>query len=253
MKNIFYKTFLVCLLACVGLTTSAYDFAVDGIYYNKLDDSSVEVTNDSDNPYSGSVVIPSVVTYNENEYAVTGIGSSAFKGCTGLTEITIPSSVTSIGSSAFYDCTSLTSVIIPNGVTSIEYSAFRRCTGLTEITIPSGVTSIGNDAFAKCTNLKTVYMNPTTPPTCGKSCFYSIASDHVIWVSKDSYNAYISSDWNAYNIQALDESAINGVEMTNGMSVADCYDLQGRKLNAPATGINIIKYSDGKARKVYVK
>jgi hypothetical protein len=33
-----------------------------------------------------------------------------FKGCSGLTSVTIPSSVTSIGSEAFYDCSGLTSV-----------------------------------------------------------------------------------------------------------------------------------------------
>ena len=36
-------------------------------------------------------------------------------------------------------------------------------------------------------------------------------------------------------------------------TVTGCYDINGRKLNAPARGINIIKYSDGTARKVVIK
>ncbi len=40
----------------------------------------------------------------------TGITEGAFAGCTGLKEITIPSSVTSIGSGAFSDCTGLSNV-----------------------------------------------------------------------------------------------------------------------------------------------
>ena len=65
--------------------------------------------------------------------SVTSIGSSAFSGCTSLTNITIPNSVTSIGSSAFSGCTGLTNITIPNSVTSIGSSAFGNCTGLTKI------------------------------------------------------------------------------------------------------------------------
>ena len=63
------------------------------------------------------------------------IGSSAFRGCTSLTSITIPNSVTSIESDAFGGCTSLTSITIPNSVTSIESDAFGGCTSLTAINV----------------------------------------------------------------------------------------------------------------------
>ena len=79
--------------------------------------------------------------------SVTSIGSSAFRGCTGLTSITIPNSVTSIGEDAFSGCSSLTSITIPDSVTSIDRYAFSGCTGLTNITIPDSVTSIGDRAF----------------------------------------------------------------------------------------------------------
>ena len=79
--------------------------------------------------------------------SVTSIGSSAFRGCTGLTSITIPNSVTSIGEDAFYGCTGLTNITIPDSVTSIDRYAFYGCTGLTNITIPDSVTSIGDRAF----------------------------------------------------------------------------------------------------------
>ena len=84
---------------------------------------------------------------------VTSIGSYAFRGCTGLTSVTIGENVTSIGSYAFIDCTGLTSVTIGENVTSIGDSAFSYCEGLTRITIPKGITTIGNWAFSSCTNL----------------------------------------------------------------------------------------------------
>ena len=87
------------------------------------------------------------------EQGVTGLGNSAFSGCTGLTKITIPNSVTEIGSYAFGWCDDLTEVTIPQSVTSIGSYAFLWCTDLTEVTIPQSVTSIGPRAFSNCTGL----------------------------------------------------------------------------------------------------
>ena len=65
----------------------------------------------------------------------------------GCQNTTIPNSVTSIGSSAFRGCTELTNIDIPNSVTSIGYLAFSNCSNLINIIIPNSVTSIGNNAF----------------------------------------------------------------------------------------------------------
>ena len=86
--------------------------------------------------------------------SLNSIGIFAFRGCSGLTSVTIPNSVTTIGNSAFYDCTGLTSVTIPNRVTSIGDNAFDRCSGLTSIAISNSVTTIGNKAFSECASLK---------------------------------------------------------------------------------------------------
>ena len=71
-----------------------------------------------------------------NRKPVTSIGSSAFSGCSRLTNITIPDSITSIGSSAFSGCSSLTNITVPDSVTSIGKAAFSGCSGLTSITLP---------------------------------------------------------------------------------------------------------------------
>ena len=57
---------------------------------------------------STAVVIPSSININGEDIPVTTIGGYAFKKCTSLTSVVIPSSVTSIGNYAFYDCSSLT-------------------------------------------------------------------------------------------------------------------------------------------------
>ena len=55
------------------------------------------------------------------------IGKYAFRDCSSLTSVNIPSNVTEIGEDAFYYCSSLTSVNIPSSVTSIGMNAFDDC------------------------------------------------------------------------------------------------------------------------------
>lgn len=93
------------------------------------------------------VVIPTSCTH---------IGSSAFKGCTGLTcDIPIHDKMLYIGAGAFSGCAGLTGTLsIPSGLTTIEEAVFEGCSGLTgSITIPASVTTIGEYAFSGCAGL----------------------------------------------------------------------------------------------------
>ncbi len=156
------------LLLLTSVVCRAYDFEVDGIYYNitSAGEHTVAVTN-STNEYVGSIVIPKSVTCNGATYNVTAIDERAFWYCSGLTSIVIPNSVTKIDTQAFYYCTSLTSITIPNSVTTIGYWAFSGCSGLTSITIGNSVTTIGKGAFTLCTGLISIDI-PNSVTTIGE-------------------------------------------------------------------------------------
>ena len=99
----------------------------------------------------GSITIPSAL----GGCLVTAIGDNAFKGCQGLTSVTIPESVTTIGKEAFGFCKRLTSMTIPRAVTSIGYSAFVYCDALASVTILSRKLMLETNPFKGCRNLTT--------------------------------------------------------------------------------------------------
>ncbi len=211
--TIMKKLLLFIFTSLLPLVASAYAYGlkIDGICYNLYDyNHTAEVTYSTDSKYSGNVVIPATVTFNDNQYSVTSIRYSAFYWCTGLTSVTIPNSVTSIGNNAFDGCTGLTSITIPNSVTNIGYNAFDRC-GVTKenfnnqsnitpsglivcdvrtesgfcikdnalvkylgkertITIPNSVTSIGDEAFYRCSELTSITI-PNSVTSIGYSAF----------------------------------------------------------------------------------
>ena len=147
------KRFTACLTTLIlsvffSISASADVVKVDGIYYD-ISGTTATVTS-GEKEYSGNIVIPESITFENSIYSVTSIGDKAFSTCTGLTSVTISNSVTSIGNDAFYGCTGLTSFTIPNSVTSIGNEAFASCSGLTSVTIPNSVTSIGYYAFYGC-------------------------------------------------------------------------------------------------------
>ena len=127
------------------------------------------------NEYIGNVVIPSKVTYEDEEYSVTKIGDWVFYGCNSLTSITIPESVTEIGEMTFILCSSLTSITLHEGLTEIGESAFYGCSSLTSITIPESVTEIGSNAFLDCSSLTSITI-PKGVTEIGEDAFYGCSS-----------------------------------------------------------------------------
>ena len=162
MKKIIQLALLLAILMPAAAT--AYDFEVDGIYYNRSGQNAIVTYkgyngNDYYNDYSGDLVIPDSVTWGDKTYPVTSIANYAYNKTTGLTSVTLPSTVTKIDNYAFYGCTEIIEINLPDNLSTIGKYAFAQCSGLTSITIPQGVTSIADHAFSPCENVKILNFN----------------------------------------------------------------------------------------------
>ncbi|NLB60850.1 MAG: leucine-rich repeat protein, partial [Clostridiales bacterium] len=121
----------------------------------RITGGAATITNCSKNA-EGVITIPNTV----QGYPVTAIASSAFSGCSAITEVMIPDSIKTIGASAFAACVGLKSIQIPKSVTSIDSSAFSDCVNLTAINVDAN-----NPNFS--THLGSVYnKNRTTLLIC---------------------------------------------------------------------------------------
>lgn len=128
-KNIFKSLLAIFCLLC-SANASAYDFEVDGIYYDvvSLTEFTCKVVKENDKSlYRGDIVIPEKVNYNGKELTVVEIADRVFNKCSDLTSISIPKNISSISDYMFQGCSSLTSIVIPNSVTDIGSSAFDGC------------------------------------------------------------------------------------------------------------------------------
>lgn len=233
------KRFYLSAIALLwSLIIHAVVVEIDGIAYNiNLKTGLTEVTSNSDHPYSGNIVIPETIVYEDIEYTVTGIGGQAFFQ-KNITSITFPNSITSIGVSAFMychvltsveipehvtmipdmafaSCESLKNVILPEGLTMIDNSAFNSCYGLESINLPNTVEVIEDWAFANCENLSYVKM-PQQLKRVGQGAFgscpklsYVDIPDLSSWAMVDFYNYYANPLYYAHKL------IVNGEEITD--------------------------------------
>lgn len=154
------RLYIFATLMMASVTTWAYDFTYNGIYFDVVNSTSCEVV-EGEVQYSKNVVIPDTVEFSGKKLEVIRIAAEAFNDCKGLTAVTIPETVTSIGERAFYGCRKLTAINIPSAVTSIYSEAFAMCSKLKKVYVGwdnfdnrnfgSGIFSVNDDDVIEAT------------------------------------------------------------------------------------------------------
>lgn len=182
----------------ISISSFAYDFEVDGICYNitSMSKLEVEVTSyayferiniggfncwKNTTPYSGTVVIPSSVNYNNRTFTVVGIGKSAF----GYPSYDSSSFQVDYSDASMHGKpTAVTSVILPSTIQYIDDMAFQGCK-IEHIELPASLERIGIAAFAY-TSLSSVNL-PQGVHTIQKSSFLGSSVSSIVLGRNVSY------------------------------------------------------------------
>ena len=196
-----------------GVVTAAADatgtqFSVNGLKYQIIEDGASDTTRrvqlygPQSSGGTGSLIIPSTVTYGGKTYRitevrdyafsdetanknytgnlvipqyVTKIGNYAFKGLKGMTgTLTLPSNLSHIGSFAFQQCKFTGNITMPKSLTEGS-RAFYMCAGFTSVTIPDGATTIPDATFDGCTGLRGTLSIPSSVKSIGQFAFEGCA------------------------------------------------------------------------------
>ena len=122
------------------------EFEIDGLVYEVVNIDLLRVSVIDYTVDFTDLVIPDTVEEGGFVYEVTSVGSSAFKGCSTLTSVTVGDSMLRIRTSAFSGCTNLESVDLGLSFYRIDDRAFKGCS-LTEITLGPSLKTLSASAF----------------------------------------------------------------------------------------------------------
>ena len=216
----------------LGAAVRGHDDNDDSMYYDYYTEDKtatlVKITG------SNKIInVPDTVTIGTKKYAVTAIGENlykensnnvasletltiskgiktigadAFKGCTGLTSLTLPDGLVAIGKSAFENtkivsqeipntvetigayafrgCTSLQNVMLPASLRAIDDNAFEGDGKLLKLEVPKNVETIGNYAFRGCSGLTNVTLSDSLK-TIGDNAFENSSSLSTLIIPKE--------------------------------------------------------------------
>ena len=169
-----------------------YTGSISGFSYNERPDIETFVVKKGNKRFDSRDNCNAIIETQENELVVGGsksvipntvtkIREKAFCGRKSLKEITIPESVKTIGHNAFKDCTGLTSIVLPSGLETGRISdggTFEGCSGLQEVTINSDwlYDYVPDDhfkgpgihaPFMNCTGITTIRLSPSVKRLTG--------------------------------------------------------------------------------------
>ena len=152
---------------------------------------------------------------------VETLGKSAFRGCTGITGVILPTTLKNIGDtksgSVFRDCTGMEYVRtaggdadavfeLPETLQTIGQHSFYGCTGFpdnTSVTIPSSVTYVGSEAFYKADPITDIFVETDDASSYDGAAFkggdgYGLGKRLIIFKDSASKKTFVPSGLSSY-------------------------------------------------------
>lgn len=236
------KIIALVFFAGVTISVKAYDFEVDGIYYDSLSAKTCEVVS-GDGYALENIIIPMVVSFAGNDYEVVRIGADAFYNQTAVKSVHIPASLTAICSESFMHCYGLTSIEVDNGnpvYSSYEGALYNKARtrlilvpeGKTEYSIPSGIKEICEDAFLLCKSFKKISI-PVGVLRIGDNAFAGCDSLVAIEIPN--------------SVEQIGEYAFCGCKALTTLTIPNSVTMLGRSAFSFCTSLKTVIFAVGGA------
>lgn len=181
------------------------------------------------NSYIKNVTVP-----NAN---ISLSGQFAFRGCTALESINIPSSFRTIPAYAFYGCSSLKEISFPYGVATIGDQAFQNCTSLESVGFSSSMAKVGDYAFADCTSLKEVVLQRGITKI-SEGMFRRCSSLEEIKIPQSVLSIERAAFEYCTSLKQIDFVGTSSVEQIGNRAFYGCVELENIEIPNGVTAIN---------------
>lgn len=179
LKKVITVMSVLCMMMTMYINGTGNSFIIVDAEENTK--STVESSETTEDPYSGSCGENAVWAYDLESGTLTISGTGEMKNYSNetipwknyvndITSLVIEKGITKIGSYSFKYLKNITDVVIPEGVTAIYKEAFFNCNELVSISLPSSLISIGDLAFYNCVSLESIII-PENVKTIENSSF----------------------------------------------------------------------------------
>ena len=133
--------------------------------------------------------------------------------------------VNEIGENAFKDCTQITQINIPSTVTKINNKAFENCKNLHTLTIPYSISEIGDSCFIGCTNLSSIKVHVSNSYFSEQNGVLYDIDGKILYVYpyKKTDESYFLTD----NIEVIKPQVFRGFERLSSVALPDSLNTIG--------------------------
>ena len=239
------------LFTLLLLVLSLNNISAETVENNGLLFEINETTNEAcvlPNDYNfSSVVIPSSISYNGNEYTVTKLANKCFANCYSLNKIELPYTIIELGDDCFSNCSNLHLNDLPpflqrigsfcfymsgvggNGIelpVTLNYlgSGAFAYSNLLSIKIPSSIPSINSHTFYYCTQLQRVYINKGVKQILGEAFAGCTSASKIYCYDSEPPVPETSFDFPIYASIYVPYGSIDKYKSTKGWSAYSNYD-----------------------------
>lgn len=204
------------------------------------------------------------LTYLDISHMVE-IGEDCFNSCSRLKFGDLPEGLTIINDESFSALTEMVTARIPDKVTSVGRWAFFSNWYLTTVYIPESVEVLKQGAFAECRRLKDVYCYRKLLPNADYELFVTKydsnsaktdLSNATLHVPAESLEAYkTTKPWSDFGSIVPLSDGDTGISTTEGIDndIVNYHSLDGKRLERPSKGLNIVRMADGQTKKIVVR